>query len=78
MVGGGGKINFRSVGNYTCQTHISFTILFFTLRHDKKQFKIQIVNQQKEHQENIGIMIKQHEQDLNKQTELNRIAIMPY
>ena len=57
---------------------ISFTILFFTLRHDKKQFKIQIVNQQKQHQENIGIMIKQHEQDLNKQTELNRIAIMPY
>lgn len=57
---------------------ISFTILFFTLRHDKKQFKIQIGNQQKEHQENIGIMIKQHEQDLNKQTELNRIAIMPY
>lgn len=57
---------------------ISFTILFFTLRHDKKQFKIQIVNQQKEHQENIGIMIKQHEQDLNKQTELNRIAIMSY
>jgi len=57
---------------------ISFTILFFTLRHDKKQFKIQIANQQKEHQENIEIMIKQHKQDLNKQTELNRIAIMPY
>lgn len=39
---------------------------------------IQIENQQKEHQETIWIMTKQHEQELNKQTEVNRIAIMPY
>jgi len=57
---------------------ISFAVLFFTLKHDKKQFKIQIENQQNEHQETIDIMVKQHEQELDKQTEINRIAIMPY
>ncbi len=57
---------------------ISFAILIFTLQHSKKQFMIQIENQQKEHQETIWIMTRQHEQELSKQTEVNRIAIMPY
>lgn len=57
---------------------ISFVVLFLTLKHDKKQFKIQIEKQQNEHRETIDIMVKQHEQELDKQTEFNRIAIMPY
>ena len=57
---------------------ISFAILFFTLRHDKKQFKVQFENQQKEHQENMELMIKQHEQVLAEQMKVDQISIMPY
>ncbi|MBC8589658.1 hypothetical protein [Wansuia hejianensis] len=57
---------------------ISFIVLFLTLKHDKKQFKIQTENQRNEHHETIDIMVKQHEQELDKQTEINRIAFSVY
>jgi hypothetical protein len=57
---------------------ISFVILFFTLKQDKNHFKIQVENQEKEHRENIKLMEEHHVQELNRQTEINRISIMPY
>lgn len=57
---------------------ISLLILLVTLRHDKKQFTKQIENQQIEHQENIKEMKAQHKEALDKQSEINRIAAMPY
>lgn len=57
---------------------ISLIILYFTLKHDKKQFKIQLNNQKSEHAESIRLMCEQHNQSLNEQKESNRISAMPY
>lgn len=54
---------------------ISFLILIFTLRHDKKQFEIQLENQQYEHHETMALMEEQHKQVLLKQSEVNKISI---
>ncbi|SHJ89985.1 hypothetical protein SAMN02745248_01241 [Hathewaya proteolytica DSM 3090] len=57
---------------------ISIIILWLTLKHDKKQFRIQIQKQEKEHRENIEKTEQQHKQLLKQQKEENRIAAMPY
>lgn len=57
---------------------ISLIILFLTLRHDKKQFEVQIRNQEREHKETLQIMEQEHIQSLKQQSEINRIAAMPY
>lgn len=57
---------------------ITIIVLFFTLRHERKQFRNQMEQQQNEHRETVELMTKQHERDLAKQTEINNISIMPY
>lgn len=57
---------------------ISLIILFVTLRHDKKQFEIQTENQEIEHKKDLQIMEQKHVQSLKQQSEINRIAAMPY
>ena len=57
---------------------ISIIILWLTLKHEKKQFRIQIQKQEKEHRENIEKAEQQHKQLLKQQQDENRIAAMPY
>lgn len=57
---------------------LSIFILVLTLRHEKRQFGIQIKNEQKKHRETIDLMKMQHEKALSKQDEANRISCMPY
>lgn len=57
---------------------LSIIILWLTLKHDKKQFRIQIQKQEKEHRENIEKTELQHKQLLKQQQEGNRIAAMPF
>lgn len=52
--------------------------IFLTLGHDKKQFEVQIRNQEREHKETLQIMEQEHIQSLKQQSEFNRIAAMPY
>lgn len=54
---------------------ISFIVLILTLNHSKKQFGIQIKNQESEHNESMKLMSEQHNQSLN---ENNRVLVMPY
>lgn len=57
---------------------ISFIVLLCTLQHDRIQQKRLLDAQQKDHCENIKLMKEQHKNELQKQSEVNRIEIMPF